>query len=42
MSPEHQTRRTVICEWMSPPRERRQAEEQAAAFATRAAEKVHL
>ena len=39
MRPEHEARRTVIREWMSQPRERRQTEEQAAAFATQAAEK---
>ena len=39
MRPEHDARRTVIREWMSLPRERRQTEEQAAAFATQAAEK---
>jgi hypothetical protein len=39
MRPEHKARRTVIREWMSLPRERRQTEEQAAAFATQAAEK---
>ncbi len=39
MRPEHEARRTVIREWMSLPRERRQNEEQAAAFATQAAEK---
>jgi hypothetical protein len=39
MRPEHEARRTVVREWMSLPRERRQNEEQAAAFATQAAEK---
>jgi hypothetical protein len=39
MRPEHEARRTVIREWMSLPRERRQTEEQAAAFATQATEK---
>jgi hypothetical protein len=38
MRPEHKTRRTVIREWMSLPRDRRHTEEQAAAFATKAAE----
>jgi hypothetical protein len=39
MRPEHEARRTIIREWMSLPQERRQTEEQAAAFATQAAEK---
>src|SRR5260370_831680 len=39
MRPEHDARRTLILEWMSLPRERRQTEEQAAAFATQAAAK---
>jgi hypothetical protein len=39
MRPEHKARRTVIREWMSLPRDKRQTEEQVAAFATTAAEK---
>src|SRR5271165_5286161 len=39
MRPEHEARRTVIREWMSLPRQSRQTEEQAAAFATQATEK---
>jgi hypothetical protein len=33
MKPEHDVRRTIIREWMSLPRDRRQTKEQAAAFA---------
>jgi hypothetical protein len=33
MRPEHDVRRNVIREWMSLPREKRQSQEQAAAFA---------
>ena len=33
MKPEHNARRTIIREWMSLPRDKRQTEEQAAAFA---------
>jgi hypothetical protein len=39
MRPEHDTRQTVIREWMSLPRDRRQSKEQVAAFATQAMEK---
>ena len=38
MRPEHEARRTVIREWMSLPRDRRQSKEQAAAFAAQAME----
>jgi hypothetical protein len=40
MRPEHKARRTVIREWMSLPRDKRHTEEQATAFATKAAEKL--
>jgi hypothetical protein len=36
MRPEHDLRRKVIREWMSLPRNRRQNQEQATAFATKA------
>ena len=39
MRPEHEARRTVIREWMSLPREMRQTEQQAAAFARKTTEK---
>ena len=39
MRPEHDTRRTIIREWMSLPRDRRRSEEQVAAFATQAMER---
>jgi hypothetical protein len=39
MRPEHQARRTIIREWMSLPRDKRQTQEQAAAFARKATEK---
>jgi hypothetical protein len=42
MKPEHDARRTIIREWMSLPREKRQTEEQAAAFAVKAIEKHRL
>jgi hypothetical protein len=38
MRPEHDVRRKVIREWMSLPRDRRQTQEQAAAFAKKAVE----
>ena len=38
MKPERDVRRKVIREWMSLPRDKRQTQEQAAAFATKAAE----
>ena len=39
MKPEHDARRAIIREWMSLPRDKRQTEEQAAAFAMKAVEK---
>ena len=39
MRPEHDARRAIIREWMSLPRDKRQTEEQAAAFAMKAIEK---
>jgi hypothetical protein len=39
MKPEHDTRRAIIREWMSLPRDKRQTEEQAAAFAMKTIEK---
>jgi hypothetical protein len=39
MRPEHEARRTVIREWMALPREQRQTEKQAAAFATKTTDK---
>ena len=39
MRPEHDARRAIIREWMSLPRDKRQTEEQAAAFAIKAIEK---
>ena len=39
MRPENVARRAIIREWMSLPREKRQTEEQAAAFALTAIEK---
>ena len=39
MRPEHEARRKIIREWMSLPREGRQTPKEAAAFATKAAEK---
>jgi hypothetical protein len=38
MRPEHDARRTVIREWMSLPRDKRQTQEQVAAFARKATE----
>jgi hypothetical protein len=38
MRPEHDVRRKVVREWMSLPRDKRQTQEQAAAFAKRAVE----
>ena len=38
MRPEHDARRKVIREWMSLPRDKRQTQEQAAAFAEKAVE----
>jgi hypothetical protein len=39
MRPEHDARRAIIREWMSQPRDKRQTEEQVAAFAIKAIEK---
>jgi hypothetical protein len=39
MKPEHDARRTIIREWMSLPTDKRQTEEQAAAFAIKTLEK---
>jgi hypothetical protein len=39
MRPENKARRAIIREWMSLPREKRQAGDQAAAFALKAIEK---
>jgi hypothetical protein len=39
MKPEHNARRTIIREWMSLPRDKRQTEEQAEAFAVKSLEK---
>ena len=39
MKPENEARRAIIREWMSLPREKRETEEQAAAFALKAIEK---
>jgi hypothetical protein len=39
MRPEYESRRKIIREWMSLPREGRKTREQAAAFATKATEK---
>lgn len=39
MKPEHDARRTIIREWMSLPRDKRQTKEQVAAFAVKAIEK---
>ena len=36
---DHETRRKIIREWMALPKEKRQTEEQVAAFAKKAAEK---
>jgi len=40
MMPEHQARRAIIREGMSLPREKRQGDEQAAAFATKATARI--
>ena len=40
MKPEHKTRRAIIREWMSIPKDKRQTEEQAAAFAMKVMERV--
>jgi hypothetical protein len=39
MKPEHGPRRTIIREWMIQSKDKRQTKEQAAAFASKAAEK---
>jgi hypothetical protein len=39
MRPEHESRRKIIREWMSLPREGRKTQKQAADFATKATEK---
>ena len=39
MKPEHATRRIIIREWMSLPRDKRQTEQDAAAFAKKAVER---
>jgi hypothetical protein len=39
MKPEHNPRRMIIREWMSLPRDKRQTQEQAADFATKALER---
>ena len=39
MKPEHETRRKIIREWMSLPRDKRQSREQTATFAQKAIEK---
>ena len=39
MRPEHDARRTIIREWMSLPRDKRQSQEQTATFAQKAIEK---
>jgi hypothetical protein len=40
MMPEHEARRAIIREWMSLPKEKRQREEQAASFATKATARI--
>ena len=40
MRPEHDARRAIIREWMALPKEKRQTEEHAAAFAKKAVERV--
>jgi hypothetical protein len=40
MRPEHDARRAIIREWMALPKDKRRTQEQAAAFATKAKEKV--
>jgi len=40
MRPEHGTRRKIIREWMSLPRDKRQTEEQAKPFAKKAMERI--
>lgn len=40
MRPEHDARRKIIREWMALPKDKRQAEKQAAAFATKVKDRV--
>jgi hypothetical protein len=40
MKPEHEERRKIIREWMSLPKDKRQTEEQAKPFATKAMERI--
>ena len=40
MKPEHETRRKIIREWMSLPKDKRQTEEQAKLFAKKAMERI--
>jgi hypothetical protein len=40
MKPEHETRRKIIREWMSLPKDKRQTEEQAKPFAKKAVERL--
>jgi hypothetical protein len=40
MMPEHATRRKIIREWMSLPKDKRQTEEQAGPFARKAMERI--
>jgi hypothetical protein len=40
MKPEHETRRKIIREWMSLPKDKRQTEEQAKLFAKKAMEQI--
>ena len=40
MKPEHETRRKIIREWMSLPKDKRETEEHAIAFATKARERI--
>ena len=40
MKPEHETRRKIIREWMSLPKDKRQTEEQAKPFAKKATERI--
>jgi hypothetical protein len=40
MKPEHQERRKIIREWMSLPKDKRQTEEQAGAFARKAMQRI--
>ena len=40
MKPEHETRRKIIREWMSLPKDKRKTEDQATAFARKAMERI--